>query len=759
MYPRGPIKKHPAYSLLLQYATTGCPVDCGRDWTRQELQAAVTRGSHPSAKDPAAATACRKEALERVKDGCCNVIRWSQLQKACPTNLKVSPIAAIPHKSRAFRMILDLSFSLRTLGTPIPAVNDASDKSLAPHHAMYELGNVIPRLVHAMATTTDHTTPFMYTKVDLKDGYWRMVVNPGDAYNFAYVLPPAKPTTDPELVIPESLQMGWSESPAFFCAATETARDEAHRTAFLPIHFPAHQMEDIIMAIDWTKIPATFQDPTNPLTIIEVYLDDFIIMTQSTQEAYLRHLTRCLLYAIENVFPGPDITGSAMGPAISKKKLQEEGTWDTVKEILGWEFDGLRSTITLPPAKATKIIKSIQDIRRKHWIPLKDFQKVHGRLQHTAIVIPCGKPLMGPLDSAIATTIRLGNPNVKLTPYVKSVLNDWIALIHQAAARPTHVKELIPHKPSFHGFVDASGWGVGGVWFSGTKNMAPTVWFLRWPSDITDNLVTDTNPAGSISISDLELAGIVLHFLALEALLAPTQHTLRHATVAIWCDNLAAVAWAHKNRTSTSQVAIRLLRVLAFRLRHNAAALPNIQHISGVFNVMADVASRKHSLDPETFLTEFTDSFPPPQNAYWTLFHFNTATTSKLFSELRLKQLPPASWLRLQKHGGACGTLGPNGYTSSTLKSHPTSHPSNTTPLPNNNFWVPTPSMCDKAAFLTENSKFEPKLSNWHSAPSPRRSFWTENKVRWKQRKEASQKPSANNWRAIAVPTLHQNPD
>ena len=146
----------------------------------------------------------------------------------------------MPHKSRAYRMILDLSFSLRTLASPIPAVNESTDKTLAPHHAMYELGNVIPRLVHTMATTTDLTTPFTHTKVDLKDGYWRMVVNPRDACNFAYVLPPEHNTADPELVIPESLQMGWSESPAFFCAATETARDEAQRTASHTTPLPEH---------------------------------------------------------------------------------------------------------------------------------------------------------------------------------------------------------------------------------------------------------------------------------------------------------------------------------------------------------------------------------------------------------------------------------------------------------------------------------------------------------------------------------------
>ena len=43
--------------------------------------------------------------------------------------MKVSPIAEIPHKSKAFRPILDLSFSLKL--TPhgrVPSVNENSEK-------------------------------------------------------------------------------------------------------------------------------------------------------------------------------------------------------------------------------------------------------------------------------------------------------------------------------------------------------------------------------------------------------------------------------------------------------------------------------------------------------------------------------------------------------------------------------------------------------------------------------------------------------
>jgi hypothetical protein len=122
-------------------------------------------------------------------------------------------------------MILDLLFKLLLDGKRLESVNEASGKANAPQHAMLELGNVIPQIIWAMALSKDKTTPFMFSKVDIKDGYWRMAVNAEDAWNFAYVLPGGKLGDPVQLVIPDALQMGWSESPPFFCAATETARD------------------------------------------------------------------------------------------------------------------------------------------------------------------------------------------------------------------------------------------------------------------------------------------------------------------------------------------------------------------------------------------------------------------------------------------------------------------------------------------------------------------------------------------------------
>ncbi|CAB9508022.1 hypothetical protein SEMRO_329_G118860.1 [Seminavis robusta] len=77
-------------------------------------------GAHPSAEAAEAAQACRTEALEKVDQGFVKLMPWKTLRaniaKGLLTHTKISPIAAIPHKSRLFRMILRDSRTIQKLG-------------------------------------------------------------------------------------------------------------------------------------------------------------------------------------------------------------------------------------------------------------------------------------------------------------------------------------------------------------------------------------------------------------------------------------------------------------------------------------------------------------------------------------------------------------------------------------------------------------------------------------------------------------------
>ena len=166
-----------------------------------------------------------EEARKKVQTNQARVVEWDMIKDNPPQELKISPIAAIPHKSKAYWSILDLSLWLRLKNGGVrEAVNDTTEKT-APGGAIDQIGECLSRIIYAFAEIDEDEKIFM-AKWDIKDGFWRMDCRAGEEWNFAYVLP--QPPGEPvRLVVPTSLQMGWVESLPYFCTATETAQDVA----------------------------------------------------------------------------------------------------------------------------------------------------------------------------------------------------------------------------------------------------------------------------------------------------------------------------------------------------------------------------------------------------------------------------------------------------------------------------------------------------------------------------------------------------
>jgi hypothetical protein len=270
----------------------------------------------------------RAETLEKVAQGYARLVTWVEHKRDPPRNLKISPIVAIPHKSRGYRMILDLSHGVRLDHVTHPSVNDATNPNVAPKDSMAELGNVLPHLIYAIATAPEAEGPILFSKLDIKDGYWCMVVPEDEEWHFAYALPKASPDEPTRLVIPSSLQMGWCNSPAYFCAASETARDVAESLAAKPEGLlEEHPLEGMLLRPqDWPEweMEATSAKFTK---LLEVYSDDFIQLAQTTDPNKLRHLSRAVLRGIHSVFPPMRLSGQHDGedPSPRRNSLKETG--------------------------------------------------------------------------------------------------------------------------------------------------------------------------------------------------------------------------------------------------------------------------------------------------------------------------------------------------------------------------------------------------------------------------------------------------
>jgi hypothetical protein len=724
MWPRAFALKHNASSLLNRYSTQGCPADCGKPWSRDHIITALTRGPHISAKSEQARECLVQETRDKIKGGFAKVIKWKDIKDDPPINLKISPIAMIPHKSRKFRAILDLSFQMRMKGSKMPSVNSATSIK-APQKSMAELGNVLKRIVHTMATNFNPNAPFVFSKCDIKDGFWRMSVSPEDSWNFCYVMPPAANTKqsidETEIVIPHSLQMGWCESPPFFCAATETARDIIQDMFHSDLQqLPSHDMEHYLLS----KVPDLHKhsdSTTSPTVLFEVFVDDFVGISNCTKPAHLQRLSQALLHGIHCIFPPPSVTQHNGGDPISKKKMEQgDGQWDHTKEILGWIFDGKNYTIELPPGKVQKIQALIKGIAKREKSALKQYQTMAGKLQHLAFGLPAGKGLFSPLYKAM----KNDPPEIQITPNLKQALQDWLTIITRVNSRPTSVLELTPGPPAYVGYVDACGFGAGGVWISGTKTIKHTVWRTPFPSDIEARIVSDKNPTGDITNSDLEMAGVLLQWLILEQC-APTA--LAHTHVGIFCDNTPTVAWTSRLHSSKSKTAGFLLRALAVRQHVNRVSPLTTISIAGENNQMADVASRSFRLPKFTnstssFANSFTTQFPLSQPDSWTECPLDARLRSRVISCLRGDQLEMASWLKIPKPGKNIGHTGENTVRLSTK-----THTSVTATQPSKSSSSQPSLLGSGLATTAKNVESKFNLSNKRSLPFQRQSSWLGN--------------------------------
>jgi hypothetical protein len=212
-----------------------------------------------------------------------------------------------------------------------------------------------------MASTPANKT-ILFSKIDLSDGFWRMIVQKDQRWNFCYGMPDLS-GTKLRIVVPSALQMGWKEPPPYLCAATEYGRDLIQwlvdtNAQFLPHPFkqfllPANlqttgdgssmQIEKSLAndAITVDQGDHTIHD--EGAYIIKVYVDDYILgVIKDINCTLVGCVARAALFGIHSIFPLPHITGHTGGKdSITEKKLAKgDARFLEDKIILGFLFNG-----------------------------------------------------------------------------------------------------------------------------------------------------------------------------------------------------------------------------------------------------------------------------------------------------------------------------------------------------------------------------------------------------------------------------------
>ena len=128
---------------------------------------------------------------------------------------------------------------------------------------------------------------------------------------------------------------------------------------------------------------------------------------------------------------------------------------------------------------------------------------------------------------------------------------------------------------------------MGGVLFIQTsQGLSPILWRSTFPAPVVQALVSFDNPSGTITNSDLELAGTIAQLDVLAQVADIREQTIHNLT-----DNTPTLYWHRKGSTTTTGPAAYLLRLAALHQRHHRY-LAQHDYIPGPSNVMADDCSR-----------------------------------------------------------------------------------------------------------------------------------------------------------------------
>ncbi len=310
------------------------------------------------------------------------------------------------------------------------SVNNSTVRA-APPEAVKQIRKVFPWLLQYMRDTPE-ALHILFSKLDISNGFWHLVVQEADSFNFAYVLPQqaGKPV---RIVVPSAVQMGWVESPPLFCAITESARDLTQHLVNNKVDLPPHPLEDKMTIKD---VPMQARRVT-PTKLLQVYVDDFCnAATQSVDGHHIPLIRQALIQGVHAVFPEPVVTGNKNGKdPLSKKKLEQgDGNFVTKKDMIGLSFDGIKRTIHLPPTKAAAYIRETHRIL----VPVKNLQTLVGKLQHASIILPAAHGFFTPINMAMQGAIKVAGLGAALE--IRAALEDLISLIRLLGSWPTHVQ-------------------------------------------------------------------------------------------------------------------------------------------------------------------------------------------------------------------------------------------------------------------------------------------------------------------------------
>jgi hypothetical protein len=363
---------------------------------------------------------------------------------------------------------------------------------------------------------------------------------------------------------------------------------------------------------------------------VDVYLDDFIAVAQ--QPRHIPILNN-VLHHLNTVFR--DVPPSSRRPVVSKSKVDKgDATFSHIKVVLGWEVDTHRMVVTLPPHRVEKLTSQLTTVLQKNYSSKRQWQRLLVKLRSIAMALHSAKYLFSILQHQLITA---NSRRFRIKTLTRQTL--WARLIRNIRDNPIPIRTLVPHAPHYWAATDASLQGMGGFWLpaSTAPDTQPWLWRFPFPNTWQTRVVSQHNPTGDITNSDLELAAFITGHATRREYTLP----LPYATTYIATDNTPTQAWVHRGSTSTDKCPAFLLHLLAHVCRNTLSSVRAV-FTPGTSNTLADLLSRSFSMSDTELLTYVQKLFPvqlpwqlatPPNTV---IYNLNYALSRKLPPEVSL---------------------------------------------------------------------------------------------------------------------------
>ncbi len=189
----------------------------------------------------------------------------------------------------------------------------------------------------------------------------------------------------------------------YFCTASETVQDVAVKYIEMAIGSLLHHKFEA-----WAG--TTMAMVNNDMAqcdlhyILEVYVNNYISCIVPTSRKQIEQVARGILHRLHDAFPpGTDDSKDLL---LAKKLCEGDGTFETNKCLLGFDFDSVNKTIWLEEKKQAALLTTIHHwirgaTKAKRGIPFSEFKSVTAKLRHAFTTLREGRGLLSPCNRVI----------------------------------------------------------------------------------------------------------------------------------------------------------------------------------------------------------------------------------------------------------------------------------------------------------------------------------------------------------------------